>query len=383
MFSRTRELKWLVVSAGLTFILVLGFQNCAPPLPDSDVRQLGGASVRPTPLPSATPPPAIGDTVYGGLIWEGTCTNDFAVENMAVPGLDQPYLPLATFKRADGAAALWNFSTDFIHRGVVCKLNSTGWSLAGTGDFNGDAQTDVIWRNTDGKTAIWFLNGSTRVGGGLSNTMTSAWYLEGARDFDADGKADLLWRNQSTDQLSVWLMDGINVKSSAFILQTDDWHVLGLGDFDGDRKGDIFWRNNDGRLRISYLNGTAIRETIAPSAEFATGYTFLGIGDFDGDSKTDVFWKNTANNQGVIWKMVSQVRTEQLLAAIDATWTFVTSVDADLNGKADWIWSTPNAATGLPGFTISYNLTFSTSPPTTTVYNPIRTGWTPFTYPHF
>lgn len=392
MFSRTRELKWMVVSAGLTFVLVLGFQNCAPSLPDNDVRQLGGASVRPTPLPSATPPPAIGDTVYGGLVWEGTCTNDFGVENMAVPGLDQPYLPLALFTRAsDGAGALWNYATDFVHRGVVCKLNSAGWKLAGQGDFNGDAQQDVIWRNTDGKVAVWLMNGSTRVSGGMLSDMTAAWYLEGTRDFDGDGKADLVWRNLSTHQMRFWFMDGASVKSTSApifngvaSLVEDKFHILGVGDFDGDFKGDILFRDDTNLLSIWFMNGATIREVKNPSPVSNPAYTFLGVGDFDGDYKADIFWKNPANGQGIIWKMNKEVRSaEQLLATIDATWTFVQSVDANGDGKMDWIWSTPNAATGLPGFTISYNLTFSQNPPTTTVYNPIRSGWVPFTYPHY
>lgn len=383
MFSSKRELKWLVVSAGLTLVLVTSFQNCAPSLPDNDVRQLGGASVRPTPLPAATPPPQIGDTVYGGLPWEGTCTNDFAVENMAVPGLDVPYSPLVVYTRAsDGAAALWNFNVQAVNRGVVCKMNSTGWSLKATGDFSGDGQTDVLWRNTDGKVAVWILNGSGRIGGGFSNNQTSAWYLEGTKDFDGDGKADIFWRNPTTDQLQIWFMDGATVKSAQQVaLQQDNWKILGFGDFDGDRKGDILWRDqNDQRLRIWFMNGASIRDNKAPSQEFATGYTYLGIGDFDGDAKTDLVWKNSSNAM-VIWKMVSEVRTEQVLAAADASWTFEFTVDANLDARAEWIWSIPNPNTGLPGLGITRNV--ATNAPATSVYNPIRAGWTTFKFSQF
>jgi hypothetical protein len=33
------------------------------------------------------------------------------------------------------------------------------WHIQGTGDFNGDGKTDILWRADDGSVGIWEMNG--------------------------------------------------------------------------------------------------------------------------------------------------------------------------------------------------------------------------------
>jgi hypothetical protein len=35
------------------------------------------------------------------------------------------------------------------------------WHIAGTGDFNGDGKTDILWRNDNGNVGTWHLDGAT------------------------------------------------------------------------------------------------------------------------------------------------------------------------------------------------------------------------------
>jgi FG-GAP repeat len=35
------------------------------------------------------------------------------------------------------------------------------WSMAETGDFDGDGKSDLLWRDISGNNAIWFMNGVT------------------------------------------------------------------------------------------------------------------------------------------------------------------------------------------------------------------------------
>ena len=38
--------------------------------------------------------------------------------------------------------------------------------MIGTGDFNGDGHSDILWQNTSGQAAIWEMNGTNIIGGG-------------------------------------------------------------------------------------------------------------------------------------------------------------------------------------------------------------------------
>src|SRR5262249_7301211 len=41
------------------------------------------------------------------------------------------------------------------------------WNELGTGDFNGDGRTDILWQHNDGALTIWTMNGSVISDGGF------------------------------------------------------------------------------------------------------------------------------------------------------------------------------------------------------------------------
>ena len=68
---------------------------------------------------------------------------------------------------------------------------------------------DIFWQNTSGQASIWDMDGSTLVGGGpVSPNPGPGWTEIGTGDFNHDTHSDILWQNASTGQASIWDMNG-------------------------------------------------------------------------------------------------------------------------------------------------------------------------------
>jgi hypothetical protein len=81
--------------------------------------------------------------------------------------------------------------------------------VLGTGDFNGDGKTDLLFRNNNGTFSEWQSNGNGFTPNVYANTTVSnVWRLGQVGDFNDDGKDDLLWRNSSTGQFTIWNSSG-------------------------------------------------------------------------------------------------------------------------------------------------------------------------------
>jgi len=91
---------------------------------------------------------------------------------------------------------------------------STDWSISGTGDFNGDGFSDILWRNADGNVFIWLMNGSQYFSGADLGNVSTSWSIVGTGDFNGDGKDDILWRN-TNGNVFIWLVNGSQHLSSA------------------------------------------------------------------------------------------------------------------------------------------------------------------------
>jgi hypothetical protein len=55
-----------------------------------------------------------------------------------------------------------------------------GWSIAQTGDYDGDGKSDLLWRDTSGNIAMWFMNGVTVSSSASVGTLSTTWAIQSA-----------------------------------------------------------------------------------------------------------------------------------------------------------------------------------------------------------
>jgi len=118
------------------------------------------------------------------------------------------------YNNATGEKAIWLMDGTMVLANYTLGVLPVEWTPAASGDFNGDGQLDILWQNSlTGQRALWLMNG---IGGGFTPAnivnlgwVDPNWLMAGTGDFDGDGQADILWQNAVTGQRALWLMNGI------------------------------------------------------------------------------------------------------------------------------------------------------------------------------
>jgi microcystin-dependent protein len=223
------------------------------------------------------------------------------------------------------------------------------WHIEGTGDFDFDLSSDILWRHDNGQVYVWEMSGLNIKAEGtiVHAAVPNTFQVEGISDFDGDLKSDILWRSDS-GQVYLWEMSGLGIKAEGSVVHAavpSTWHVQGIGDFDGDGKSDIFWRHDSGQVYLWEMNGLNIKVegTIGHDA-VPTTWHVQGIGDFDGDGKSDILWRHDSG-QVYIWEMDGlNVKAEGLVAHAPVTSDWhVESVGAQYgDSNSDILWRNDN-----------------------------------------
>ena len=179
-------------------------------------------------------------------------------------------------QNVNGQVAIWEMNgTNQIPGGVAAAGPNPGtnWKAVGTDDFNGDGFADVLLQNVNGQVAIWEMNGTNQIPGGVAaagpNPGTN-WKAVGTGDFNGDGDSDILLQN-TNGQVAIWEMNGTNQIPGGVVAigpnPGTNWKAVGARDFNGDGFADILFQNTSGQVAIWEMNGTNViaRELAGPN----------------------------------------------------------------------------------------------------------------------
>jgi uncharacterized protein len=249
------------------------------------------------------------------------------------------------WRNTDGSIATWTMNGSSATPGSIGKLTQD-WTIAGTGDFNSDKNADIILSNIDGRAVIWQMNGSNVTGvkqiGSLSLAAPAPsggrWSIAGTGDFNGDSTDDVLLLNNVNGSVATWQINASAVTEAKTIGTLGaDWFIAGTGDFDGDGKADILMLNSkDGTIAEWQMNGsTTTGKTLG---KLADGWSIAGTADFNGDNKSDILFRHT-NGSVSTWEMNgSTVTKTALIGTANANWQFAGTGDINGDKNADIMW---------------------------------------------
>lgn len=183
------------------------------------------------------------------------------------------------------------------------------WTVAGTGDLNGDGFSDMLWRHADGWLATWYLQGNGVIFTGylsINRIMDAKWRIAGVGDVDGDRHADIVWQH-ADGWLAVWFLQGTNVVSTRFLsiprMTDPQWHLAAVGDLDRDGKADLVWQSTQGWLATWLLDGTTVKQTTFFSINrmLDSRWEIAAAGSTTAGAPPALVWRNREDGTIALW----------------------------------------------------------------------------------
>jgi hypothetical protein len=242
------------------------------------------------------------------------------------------------FQNGDPAlpAAIWQTNSSGALSGIV-SLGPVpaGFRIDGTGNFNSTAGDDILLRSPT-SVAVWPMSGfspqSVQILGGTSPD----WHNSGIGDFTGDGQSDLLFRNANTGEIATWGIANNALSTTPKVLGSTapEYHIVAVDDFTGDHQADILFRHDNGDIAIWRVANNALAGVPSVVGSAPNSFHVVGVGDFDGNGSNDILFRDDGgtvamwllNSSGALLGSPAAIGTAGNQFHVDGT--------GDLNGDA-------------------------------------------------